>query len=142
MNSIDCDHIFGATNVAKVETFKIDGGQADFGDDPHLLGAPQGDAVVCWLNSGKVAVLGKLYSDNFRDPHTASVRIRFRRTSGALTPSVRKSVTSQTFWVASRSIEVVSPDGNFNQVRLRLTSSQNTALGSTSALVGTRSFNR
>ncbi len=142
MDSVDCDHIFGAANIESVETFRIDGGKADFGDEPHVAGVPQGTAVVCWLTNGGVAVLGKLYSDNFRDPQTATVAIRFRRTNGTLTGPTRRSVTSQSFWVASRSVEVVSPPGRFDQVRIRLSFDQPTALGPSGGIVGNRTFVR
>jgi hypothetical protein len=96
---------------------------------------------VCWRTNGRVTVLGKLYSDNFRDPQTATVELRFRRTYGQ-TATARASVASQSFWVASKSLEASSPAGRFNQVRIRLIRTQHTALGVTTQTVATRTFNR
>jgi hypothetical protein len=142
MDSVDCDLIFGARNIEKVETFKISGGNADFGDEPHVGGVPQGTAVVCWLTDGRVAILGKLYSDNFRDLQSATIWLRFRRSNGALTGPRRRSVNSHGYWVASRSVEVVSPDGTFTEAIVRLSYYQVTALGPTGAVVGNRNFAR
>jgi hypothetical protein len=56
-----------------VDQFKAEGGGADFGDDLHLGGAPQGTAVVCWdgnlrnANAARVILRGKLYHDNLPD---------------------------------------------------------------------------
>jgi hypothetical protein len=53
-----------------VDQVKAEGGGADFGDDLHLGGAPQGTAVVCWdgnvrnPNAARVFLRGKLYHDN------------------------------------------------------------------------------
>lgn len=142
MTSIDCDHIFGATKVEKVDAFRIDGGEVDFGDELHLAGVPQGEAVVCWRTNGRVTVLGKLFSDNFRDTQVASIEFRFRRTNGQ-TATARARVASQSFWVASKSIEASSPSGRFNQVRIRLFKFQHTDLGDTPRVrVAERTFNR
>lgn len=52
-----------------VDQFKIDGGEADFGDDLHLGGSPQGTAVACWdgdlqnANATRVVLRGNLYRD-------------------------------------------------------------------------------
>lgn len=53
-----------------VDQFRAEGGGADFGDDLHLGGAPQGTAVVCWdgnlrnPNAARVILRGKMYRDN------------------------------------------------------------------------------
>jgi hypothetical protein len=55
-----------------VDQFKAEGGGADFGDDLHLGGAPQGTAVVCWdgnvrnPNAARVFLRGKMYRDNLQ----------------------------------------------------------------------------
>jgi hypothetical protein len=52
-----------------VDQFKMEGGEADFGDDLHLGGAPQGTAVACWdgnvqsADASRVILRGKLYLD-------------------------------------------------------------------------------
>jgi hypothetical protein len=120
MNKDDCGRMFGSANVEKVETFKMTGGKVDFGDDPHLGGQPLSDAVVCWSIDGRVAVKGKLYSDNFGDPQTAIVEIRFRRTNGQVTNPTTRSISTGGGWVGSREVEKVSPIGSFNEVRIRL----------------------
>jgi hypothetical protein len=54
----------------QVDRFSLEGGEADFGDDLHLGGAPRGTAVICWdgnlanANATRVRVIGKMYSDN------------------------------------------------------------------------------
>lgn len=117
----DCDRMFGSANVEKVTLVNINGGNADFGDDPHLFGAPSGNAVLCWSIDGRVAVKGRLYADSLSDAEVAYVRIRFRRTNGRWTRSTRRSVATQGgAIVISKAVEKVSPRGNFNRVRIRL----------------------
>lgn len=117
----DCNRMFGSANVVKVQPFKIDTNNVDFGDEPHFGGAPHGNAVLCWSVDGRVAVKGKLYSDNLRDPQTATVHIRFRRTNGELTlPYKSPELLTQGGWVANRETALVSPLGNFNEVDVRL----------------------
>ena len=65
-----CNSVFGADNVRRAVTFKIDTGtvgKVDFGDHLHLWGAPQGTAVVCWQKAGSVAVKGRLFTDTQND---------------------------------------------------------------------------
>lgn len=142
MDRSDCDRRFGAANIARVEPFRINGGEVDFGDLLHLGGAPQGDAVVCWLNDGRVAVMGKLFSDNFQDPQTATVEVRFRRSNGEVTNPRTRTVASQGFIVTWEDIEVVSPEGDFQEVRIRLRQGLPTDLGPVSRVVATRTFRR
>jgi hypothetical protein len=120
MDINDCNQKFGATNIAKVETFKINTGSVDFGDHAHLLGEPFGDAVICWLIDGRVAVMGKLFSDDFLNPQTATVEIRFRRRNGRVTNLTKRSLTTQGGFVSWRDIEKISPTGDFIEVRIRL----------------------
>jgi len=143
MNRNDCDRIFGSANIEKVEIFMMNGGVVDFGDEPHLAGQPQGDAIICWSIDGRVAVIGKLYSDNFRDPQTATVEIRFRRTNGQVTNLTKRSLSTQGGWVSSREVEKVSPVGSFKEVRIRLKSFlPDSGLGPVSSVVATRTFTR
>ena len=142
MNSNDCDQKFGAINVERVETFKINGIKVDFGDILHVGGAPQGDAVVCWLTDGRVAVIGRLFSDNFREPQTAIVEIRFRHTNGGFTNPAKRTLSTQGGLVTSKYVEKVSAAGNFDQVRIVLKVWQHTALGTTTTTLGTRTFTR
>lgn len=138
----DCDRMFGSANVEKVKTFKMEASHADFGDEPHLGGGPLGNAVICWSIDGRVAVKGKLYSDNFHDPQTATVDIRFRRTNGRFTNLTWRSITTNGGWVSHREVEKVSPVGNFNQVRIRLKLYTHTDLGETRRVVLTKTFTR
>jgi hypothetical protein len=142
MNKDDVDRMFGSANVEKVESFKIDGGYVDFGDDWHVGGSPQGDAVVGWSIDGRVAVKGKLYSDNLLSPQKATVRIRFRRANGQVTNNTTRTITTHGGWVGSREIEKVSPAGNFNEVRIKLEASLETGLGTINKVVATRTFRR
>jgi hypothetical protein len=143
MDSVDCDHRYGAPNIERVETFRIDGGKVDFGDILHVGGVPQGTAVVCWLNNGRVVVAGKLFSDNFWNPQTATIEIRFRRTNGSVTGLTTFDLTTQGGVVSWRDIEKKSPSGNFKEVRIRLKQFlPDTGLGPTSSIVATRTFTR
>src|SRR6185312_4846702 len=51
----------------QVDQISLNGGEADYGDDLHLGGAPVGKAVVCWdgnlakANATRVQVIGKMY---------------------------------------------------------------------------------
>jgi hypothetical protein len=120
----DCNNLFGAANIQKVETFTINTDNADFGDELHLFGAPQGTAVVCWLNNGRVSVIGKLYSDA-REPHISRIEVVFRRTNGQFTDIRRSSVATQGLPVGpvpQHDIQINSPNGNFDRVGIRLIS--------------------
>lgn len=119
-NKDDCALIFGSANVEKVKSFKIEAGKVDFGDDFHVFGSPQGKAVLCWSIDGRVAIKGKLYSDNFRDTQTAHAEIAFRRTNGNWTQPFVYLAASQGLVVVSSRVEKVSPLGKFNKVRVRL----------------------
>ena len=142
-DQITCNGIFASANVEKVEAFKVNGGDVDFGDDLHLVGSPQGDAVVCWSIDGRVAVKGKLYSDNSRDHQTARVEIRFRRTNGNVTGTTWRSLTTQGGLVSSREVEKVSPEGRFKEVRIRLKAFYpNTGLGPVSRTLATKTIKR
>jgi hypothetical protein len=62
----ECDRAFGAANLVDHDFIKVDTGNAgktDFGDHAHLLGAPQGTAVVCWNNDGAVLLRGRVFND-------------------------------------------------------------------------------
>lgn len=144
MDKSDCDRIFGSANIEKIETFRINGGRVDFGDDLHVAGQPLGDAVVCWSIDGRVAVKGRLFSDSLGEPQTATIEIRFRRDSGALTNPTTRSVNGQGGPLFNnRVVEKVSPIGSFNEVRIRLKLFlPDTGLGSTSSIVATRTFTR
>src|SRR5436309_12350079 len=50
--------------VNEFNVFRVDGGGADFGHYPHIIGAPQGNAVICWFSHGRVGVEGKVYADS------------------------------------------------------------------------------
>jgi len=143
MDRSDCIERFGANNISRVQTFRINAGEVDFGDLGHALGAPQGNAVICWLTNGRVAVMGKLFSDNFGDPQTATIEIRFRRSGGQVTNLTTRSLTSQGGPVSWRDIERVSPAGDFREVRIRLKQFlPDTGLGPVSSVLATRTFRR
>jgi len=134
-----CVQIFGNdANVASVVQFSMDGGGADFGDEPHWFGAPVGTAVVCFATSGRIAVKGRLYADRSQ---RAIVQIRFRRTSGTFSPTVQRTVDAlPNQGLASAEIAVASPTGQFNRVRIRLFTRDFTT--GVTARVATRTFNR
>lgn len=60
-NASDC---VGPGNVVDVDTIQTSAGRADFGDLPHIGGAAQGTAVVCWYDSGRVYIRGRLFVDS------------------------------------------------------------------------------
>ena len=133
-----CAQIFGNdANVASVVQFSMDGGGADFGDEPHWFGAPVGTAVVCFATSGRIAVKGRLYADRSQ---RAIVAIRFRRTNGTFSTVQRTVDTLPNQGLASAEIAVASPVGQFNRVRIRLFTRDFTT--GVTARVATRNFNR
>lgn len=139
-----CDVMFGSANVSKIEQFAIEAGRADFGDEFHLFGAPQGKAVICWSLDGRAAVKGRLYADDFRGPVEAIVEIRFQRRNGRVTNITRRSVLTNGVILGNREVEKVSPSGDFNRVRIQLFTFRATELATPSErrLVATQRFRR
>ena len=115
-----CDVMFGSANVRSIEQIAIEAGRADFGDELHLFGAPQGKAVICWSLDGRAAVKGRLYADDFRGPVEAIIEIRFTRRDGRVTNITRRSVLTNGVILGNREVEKVSPRGNFSRVRIEL----------------------
>lgn len=143
MDRNDANQMFGSANVEKVTEFKINGGAVDFGDELHVLGSPQGNAIVCWSIDGRVAVKGKLFSDNFRNPQTAIIEIKFRHANGQFTNPTTRSLTTQGGVVRSKLVEKVSPIGNFNEVSIRLKQFlPDTGLGPVTRILATKVFKR
>jgi hypothetical protein len=122
-DSSTCNGLFGGANVSRTDRIKINYGHADFGDDLHVFGGPGGDAVICWSIDGRVAVRGKLFSDPGLWPHNeeqyATARIRFVRSDGTLafTPNPGTALSNG---LQSTDVQRVSPFGNFIQVRIQL----------------------
>lgn len=120
-----CNDRFGAANVDEVDIVRLDTGQVgevDFGDDLHLFGAPQGNAVVCWQHNGKVAVVGRLYADPWPSNGfvSASAQIKYYNyTNPALNASTAWGVTS-TNGLKKISIDHAPAAGYVDRVRIRL----------------------
>ena len=117
-----CNSKFGADNVSRVATFKIDTGtigKVDFGDHLHLGGAPQGTAVVCWQNAGAVAVVGYLFVDTQGNEVIRDVRAEITYFKGDVV-----GATSQHSFTGggntSKLVNEVKSGGVFTRVRLRL----------------------
>jgi hypothetical protein len=142
MDENEANAIFGAANIDKLTKFKMDGGKVDFGDQVHLAGSPQGTAIVVWSIDGRVAVKGVLFSDNFRSPQTATVEIRFKRSDGHIPTPTTRNKTTQGAPVGFKTVYKASPAGRYNEVRVRLSNTQNTALGTTTNVLKTRTFRR
>ena len=107
--------------VSGFNIFKADTEKADFGDELHLLGSPQGTAVICWFSSGRVGVEGKVFADSISgEPLVALAEIRFQRQNGQVTTVQNFGIGTNISWVASRLVKDLSPQGNFDRVRLRL----------------------
>ena len=106
--------------VDAFNTFKVDGGGADFGDELHMFGAPQGDAIICWFSGGRVGIEGKLFADSLSgEPLVATAEIRYTRANGQITVR-RFAIGTNISWVASGLVKDLSPPGNFNSLRVRL----------------------
>lgn len=121
MDRTNCVRLFGSRQITKIELFRINSRSGvDFGDHLHIGGSPQGDALVCWLRDGRVAVLGVLFSDNFRDPQVARVEVRFRQVGVESTVWQPARIATQGGFVGSISVNFTSPAGNWNRVELRL----------------------
>jgi hypothetical protein len=113
-----CNGLFGGANIDSVDTFRLDAGKVDFGDDPHLAGQPRGTAVVCWSIDGRMAFAGKVYADSIRENVMAIVRVRFRR-NGTWSGEISESVFGN--FAASESMRFVTDTGNqVDKVRVRL----------------------
>lgn len=133
----DCNDVSSGT-VNGFNTFRADGGRADFGDHPHWFGAPQGDAIICWFSNGRVGVEGTLFADSLTgEPVVATAEIRYRRTNGQFITR-RFAIGTNISWVASGLVKDLSPGGNFNGVRIRLF----TFLPLTPSLPSVRVFSR
>lgn len=117
-NKGDCNYLFGAANVAKWEQFRILSSPADFGDDPHLLGNPQGTAIVCWCKDGRVAIKGRLFSDGGNDEASTQAKFRFFRTNGSYTNFPLS--TGSNNGVQSKLFYFVTDAGSYKKIRIRL----------------------
>ena len=100
----DCDAAFGAGNTAVRHDVNVDTGdvgKVDFGDHPHLVGKPQGNAVICFAKNGGVKVMGRLFADVF--PCCIAVRVKidifYRSSSGETTQA--GSTTVRTLYDAN-----------------------------------------
>jgi hypothetical protein len=102
----------GDTQIRDIDYISFDSGwngKVDFGDDPHLFGAPRGNAVVCWYEGRQEAsVIGKVYWDAF-DSGCGSVRFDFFDTSG-------HHVSSSNNDTGGDPVQVCSPDGGLRSV--------------------------
>lgn len=112
-----CNWLFGAANVAGVDTVRVDGGAVDFGDGFHLGGWPQDNAVVCWSVDGRVALAGRVYADNWRENISVYAKVSFYR--GGVEGSVKTYGTTGKEG-ASAPVNRVSGAGNHSRVRIRL----------------------
>jgi hypothetical protein len=138
----DCTRLL---DTFAMQQFSIEAGGADFGDLPHLGGAPLGTAAICWSPGGRVGIIGKLFADNlclpFRPctPITAIAKIRFQRANGNFFNAATRRVLSQQElnW---GEIRLASPQGNFKGVNIRLFTFQSATIGNT--LVAERNFQR
>lgn len=83
-----------------VDTIRISGGRADFGDGLHILGKPSGDATVAWRQSGSTigaTVTGTVYYDDASQGGCARVRVGMYDYSGnRVRPDVNSDVACRT----------------------------------------------
>jgi hypothetical protein len=137
----NCNDI-SSSAVNAFNVFKTDSGRADFGDELHLFGAPQGDAIICWFSGGRVGVEGRLYADSLSgEPVVATAEIRYQRTNGQ-TITRRFGIGTNISWVASGLVKDLSPAGNFNHVRIQLFTFLPLTPAQPSQRVFRRTFNR
>jgi hypothetical protein len=116
----NCNDLSAAT-VSGFNVFKVDAGKADFGDFIHLFGAPQGNAVICWFSNGRVGVEGYVFADSLSgDPLVATAEIRFQRANGHVTSVINIGIGTNMPLVTSQLVKALSPQGNFNRIRIRL----------------------
>ncbi len=114
-----CDGIFGVGNSA-VDRFKADTGSAgkvDFGDVPHWFAVPQGDAVACWADDGRVALKGRVFADSGDTITLTSAKVTFFNNGVAGPESVHEFFGG---YGTNKLVNRVSAAGNFNRVRIRL----------------------
>lgn len=123
----DC-YMFAQSNIARVQEISINTNNADFGDFPHLFGAPVGKAIICWASDGRVAVRGTLFADDFREPIQAILKVRFQATDGTWTPFARGDVIGAGGLVAFQRFVHTSPRGRFNRAQIQLQTFQDSAL--------------
>ena len=117
-----CNSKFGADNVHRVHTFKIDtgtGGKVDFGDHLHLGGAPQGTAVVCFQNAGAVAVVGYLFADTQNNEVILDIRAVITYFQGDVVGATSQHSFSGS-GNASKLVNVRKSGGVFTRIRLQL----------------------
>lgn len=123
----DCDRAFGAANVFDVDTVRIDTGtvgMVDFGDDLHLWGAPQGDAVVCWQRNGRVLVKGRVFADTGDTNIYVYAHIQYINNGVVAATSTHKLSGGE----GSKFVNVLTAAGNLTQVRIRLFTGQTIAI--------------
>jgi hypothetical protein len=123
----DCNQLL-ATDA--MQQFTMHGENVDFAADFM----PFGRAAICWSQSSRVAVIGKLYASQFCGPFRpcdeleAIAKIKFQRTNGNWT----KNYTYRVNWTSfSPAVEVkkIAPAGSYKKVRIRLYTFQHTDLG-------------
>jgi hypothetical protein len=118
-----CNSLFGADNVLRATTFKIDTGtvgKVDFGDHLHLFGAPQGTAVVCSNKAGAVAVRGYLFTDTQGGIIFAEARITYFTGPGRDVVGATSQHQLSGNYAASALVNVRKSGQVFTRVRIRL----------------------
>jgi hypothetical protein len=124
----DCDAAFGSGNTAiryDVNVDTGDVGKVDFGDDFHVGGKPQGNAVVCFADNGGVKVMGKLFADSWWEEVRVGVKIDINyRTSSGGTQQAGSTTKRNTFGWRAKSIYVERvgsyPGRQYVSARIRL----------------------
>ncbi len=137
----DCNTIIGQANMERTHKFKINTSNVDFGDEVHMGGTPLSRAVICWATNGRVAVKGKLFSDNWNQ-QIAIAQIKFHSTSSGWSGYTSFSTTLASGWVANRVVQLYTVPGGFDKVRIRLKKTTYSALGPTTSIINTWTYNR
>ncbi len=137
----NCNTIIGLANMERTQKVNINTAKVDFADDPHFGGSPGGDAVICWATNGRVAVKGRLFSDNLNQ-QIAIAQIKFHSAGGGWSGYTTYSTTLAGGWVASKVVSLYTAPGGFDKVRIRLKRTTYSALGPATTVINSWTFDR
>lgn len=120
------------TDSVPGDMLRINSGPIDFGDGPHIGGAPAGNAAVCWAAGRvKMALIGKLFMDAAGlDPnkrYCARVDVRVYNLSGQTVAIQQHYACNQggnsTATEVPVLVQVNAPNADLNRVRIQVFSS-------------------
>ncbi len=116
-------------------------GKVDFGGDPHLFGAPQGNAKICWDRTGGGKIFaeldGQLYWDDLFAGGCAEVQVDFFDAAGRFVGASLSAGSSVKSSGGLRQVQIwrQAEAPNLDRIRIRLFRSNSSCAGD--VLVGT-----